>query len=164
MRRVMIEQSIDDVSSIDANDLLFRIHVGEVGKGLTDQQRRTLIGQWSAVRNVYGIRRDGASVFASVLRSGRHHQEAATGGPRLADVKRRHRIYPIRTLMNGRISKLIVRAGPPLVGWGFGNRNGDAAFGEAPQTSNFSATQGARRHQQHGLTHADLSFLIRAPP
>ncbi|HTR63561.1 MAG TPA: site-specific integrase [Candidatus Binataceae bacterium] len=53
MRRVMIEQSIDDVSSIDANDLLFRIHVGEVGKGLTDHQRRTLIGQWSAVRNVY---------------------------------------------------------------------------------------------------------------
>lgn len=34
MRRVMIEQSIEDVSSIDANDLLFRIHVGEVGKGL----------------------------------------------------------------------------------------------------------------------------------
>jgi hypothetical protein len=30
-----------------------RIHVGEVGKGLTDHQRRTLIGQWSAVRNVY---------------------------------------------------------------------------------------------------------------
>ena len=53
VRRVMIEQSIDDVSSIDANDLLFRIHVGEVGKGLTDHQRRTLIGQWSAVRNVY---------------------------------------------------------------------------------------------------------------
>ena len=53
MRRVMIEQSIEDVSSIDANDLLFRIHVGEVGKGLTDHQRRTLIGQWSAVRNVF---------------------------------------------------------------------------------------------------------------
>ena len=53
MRRVMIEQSIEDVSSIDANDLLFRIHVGEAGKGLTDHQRRTLIGQWSAVRNVY---------------------------------------------------------------------------------------------------------------
>ena len=53
MRRVMIEQGIGDVTSIDANDLLFRIHVGEVGKGLTDHQRRTLIGQWSAVRNVY---------------------------------------------------------------------------------------------------------------
>lgn len=53
MRRVMMEQSIGDVASIDANDLLFRIHVGEVGKGLTDHQRRTLIGQWSAVRNVY---------------------------------------------------------------------------------------------------------------
>jgi hypothetical protein len=43
MRRVMIEQSIEDVSSIDANDLLFRIR-GEVGKGLTDHQRRTLMG------------------------------------------------------------------------------------------------------------------------
>jgi hypothetical protein len=53
MRRVMIEQSVEDVTSIDANDLLFRIHVGEVGKGLTDHQRRTLIGEWSAVRNVY---------------------------------------------------------------------------------------------------------------
>jgi hypothetical protein len=53
MRRVMIEQTIGDVTSIDANDLLFRIHVGEVGKGLTDHQRRTLIGQWSAIRNVY---------------------------------------------------------------------------------------------------------------
>jgi hypothetical protein len=53
MRRVMIEQSIEDLTSIDANDLLFRIHVGEVGKGLTDHQRRTLIGQWSAIRNVY---------------------------------------------------------------------------------------------------------------
>jgi integrase len=52
MRRVMTEQSIQDVTSIDPNDLLFRIHVGEAGKGLTDHQRRTLIGQWSAVRNV----------------------------------------------------------------------------------------------------------------
>ena len=52
-RRVMTEQSIGDVTSIDANDLLFRIHIGEVGKGLTDHQRRTLIGQWSAVRNVF---------------------------------------------------------------------------------------------------------------
>jgi hypothetical protein len=53
MRRVMTEQSIQDVTSIDPNDLLFRIHVGEAGKGLTDHQRRTLIGQWSAVRNVF---------------------------------------------------------------------------------------------------------------
>ncbi|MCZ2074130.1 MAG: hypothetical protein LC130_03910, partial [Bryobacterales bacterium] len=53
MRRVMTEQSIEDVTLIDPNDLLFRIHVGEVGKGLTDHQRRTLIGQWSAVRNVF---------------------------------------------------------------------------------------------------------------
>ena len=52
-RRVMNEQSIEDVAAIDPNDLLFRIHVGEVGQGLTDHQRRTLIGQWSAVRNVF---------------------------------------------------------------------------------------------------------------
>jgi integrase len=53
MRRVMIEQSIDDVTSIDPNDLLFKIHVGEIGKGLTTYQRQTLISQWSAVRNVF---------------------------------------------------------------------------------------------------------------
>lgn len=53
MRRVMTEQAIENVASIDPNDLLFRIHVGEVGKGLTDHQRRTMIGQWSAVRNVF---------------------------------------------------------------------------------------------------------------
>ena len=53
MRRVMTEQSIQNVTSIDPNDLLFRIHVGEAGQGLTDHQRRTLIGQWSAVRNVF---------------------------------------------------------------------------------------------------------------
>ncbi len=53
MRRVMTEQSIEDLASIDANDLLFRIHVGELGKGLTNHQRRTLIGQWSAARNVF---------------------------------------------------------------------------------------------------------------
>jgi len=38
MRRVMIEQSIEHVTSIDANHL-FRIHVGEVGKRLS--KRRT---------------------------------------------------------------------------------------------------------------------------
>jgi integrase len=53
MRRVMNEQSIEDVASIDPNDLLFQVHVGEVGHGLTEHQRRTLIGQWSAVRNVF---------------------------------------------------------------------------------------------------------------
>jgi len=53
IRRVMNEQGIEDVTTINANDLLFRVHVGEVGKGLTDHQRRTLIGQWSAVRNVF---------------------------------------------------------------------------------------------------------------
>lgn len=53
MRRVMNEQGIEDVTTIDPNDLLFRVHVGEAGKGLTEHQRRTLIGQWSAVRNVF---------------------------------------------------------------------------------------------------------------
>ena len=53
MRRVMIEQSIEDVAGIDPNNLLFRVHVGEAGQGLTEHQRRTLIGQWSAVRNVF---------------------------------------------------------------------------------------------------------------
>jgi integrase len=53
MRRVMNEQSIEDVAGIDPNDLLFQVHVGEVGKGLTEHQRRTLIGQWNAVRNVF---------------------------------------------------------------------------------------------------------------
>ena len=53
MRRVMNEQSIEDVAGIDPNDLLFRVHVGQVGQGLTEHQRRTLIGQWSAVRNVF---------------------------------------------------------------------------------------------------------------
>ncbi len=53
LRRVMIEQSIEDITSVDANDLLFRIHVGEIGKGLSEHQRRTLLGQWSAVRNAF---------------------------------------------------------------------------------------------------------------
>ena len=35
MRRVMIEQSIKNVTAIDPNDLLFRIQKGEVGSGLT---------------------------------------------------------------------------------------------------------------------------------
>jgi hypothetical protein len=45
LRRVMIEQSIVDINSVDANDLLFRIHVGEIGKGLSEHQRRTFLGQ-----------------------------------------------------------------------------------------------------------------------
>ena len=53
LRRVMIEQSIVDINSVDANDLLFRIHVGEIGKGLSEHQRRTFLGQWSAVRNAF---------------------------------------------------------------------------------------------------------------
>src|SRR5271167_1229351 len=41
------------VTRFDANDLLFRIHVGEIGKGLSEHQRRTFLGQWSAVRNAF---------------------------------------------------------------------------------------------------------------
>ena len=52
IRRIMKEQRIEDVTTIDPNDLLFRVHVDEVGKGLTEHLRRALIGQWSAVRNV----------------------------------------------------------------------------------------------------------------
>ena len=49
----MVEQSIEDIAKVDANDLLFRIHVGEFGKGLTEHQRRMFIGQWSAIRNAF---------------------------------------------------------------------------------------------------------------
>src|SRR5260370_18234659 len=49
----MNEQSIEDVAAIDPNDLLFRVHVGEVGQGITDHQGRTIIGVWSAIRNVF---------------------------------------------------------------------------------------------------------------
>ena len=53
VRCVMVEQSIENIASVDANDFLFRIHVGEIGKGLTEHQRRTFLGQWSAVRNAF---------------------------------------------------------------------------------------------------------------
>ncbi len=53
MRHVMVEQSIDDITKVDANDLLFRIHVGEFGKGLSEHQRRTFLGQWSIIRNAF---------------------------------------------------------------------------------------------------------------
>lgn len=53
MRSVMVEQSIEDITKVDANDLLFRIHVGELGKGLSEHQRRTFLGQWSAIRNAF---------------------------------------------------------------------------------------------------------------
>ncbi len=53
IRSVMVEQSIEDITKVDANDLLFRIHVGELGKGLSEHQRRTFLGQWSAIRNAF---------------------------------------------------------------------------------------------------------------
>jgi hypothetical protein len=53
MRSVTVEQSIEDITKVDANDLLFRIHVGEFGKGLTEHQRRTFLGQWGSIRNAF---------------------------------------------------------------------------------------------------------------
>lgn len=53
LRRLMNEQRIEDVTAIDPNDLLFRVYTGEAGKGLTEDQRRTVISQWNMVRNVF---------------------------------------------------------------------------------------------------------------
>jgi hypothetical protein len=53
LRRLMNEQRIEDVTAIDPNDLLFRVYAGEAGKGLTEDQRRTVIYQWNMVRNVF---------------------------------------------------------------------------------------------------------------
>lgn len=47
VRVIMKENSIDDISDIDPNDLLFRVHRGEAGKALTEHQKKTLIGQWN---------------------------------------------------------------------------------------------------------------------
>jgi hypothetical protein len=53
LRQLMKEQRIEDVTAIDPNDLLFRVYAGEAGKGLTEDQRQTVISQWSVVRNVF---------------------------------------------------------------------------------------------------------------
>jgi hypothetical protein len=53
LRRLMNEQRIEDVTSINPDDLLFRVYAGEAGKGLTEDQRRTAISQWNAMRNVF---------------------------------------------------------------------------------------------------------------
>jgi integrase len=51
IRVIMTEQGIDDITTIDPNDLLFRIHRGEIGKALTEQQRKTLISYWNGLSN-----------------------------------------------------------------------------------------------------------------
>jgi len=53
VRCVMVEQSIENIASVDANDFLFRIHVGEIGTGSTAHQRRTFLGSCCAVRNAF---------------------------------------------------------------------------------------------------------------
>ena len=53
MRRVMIEQSIKNVTAIDPNDLLFRIQKGEVGSGLTSLARFAIFRHWTCVRNAF---------------------------------------------------------------------------------------------------------------
>lgn len=50
-RHVMTEQNIEEVCSIDPNDLLFRIHSGQAGKGLTRRQRQSVFVQWKVVQH-----------------------------------------------------------------------------------------------------------------
>jgi hypothetical protein len=52
-RHVMTEQNIDDVCSVDPNDLLFRIYSGAAGKGLTRAQRQSVFVQWKVVQHAF---------------------------------------------------------------------------------------------------------------
>jgi integrase len=52
-RHVMTEQIIEDVYSVDPNDLLFRIYSGEAGKGLTRRQRQSVFVQWKVVQHAF---------------------------------------------------------------------------------------------------------------
>jgi len=51
IRRLMAELSIQDVCSIDPDELLFAVYEGTLGTGLTEYQRSSLIGTWTVVRN-----------------------------------------------------------------------------------------------------------------
>jgi len=53
IRRVMVEQSIENVTTIDPDDLLFRIQTGEIGRGLTDQSRCAIFRYWTPIRNAF---------------------------------------------------------------------------------------------------------------
>jgi len=52
-RHVMTEQNIGDITSVDPNDLLFRIYSGQVAKGLTRRQRQSVFAQWKAVQHAF---------------------------------------------------------------------------------------------------------------
>jgi urease accessory protein UreF len=52
-RHVMTEQNIDDVCSVDPNELLFRIYAGHAGKGLTRRQRQSVFVQWKVVQHAF---------------------------------------------------------------------------------------------------------------
>lgn len=52
-RHVMTEQNIEDVCSVDPNDLLFRIYSGQAGKGLTRRQRQSVFVQWKVVQHAF---------------------------------------------------------------------------------------------------------------
>jgi integrase len=52
-RHVMTEQIIEEVCSVDPNDLLFRIHSGEAGQGLTRRQRQSVFVQWKVVQHAF---------------------------------------------------------------------------------------------------------------
>jgi len=52
-RHVMTEQNINDVCSVDPNDLLFRIYSGHAGKGLTRRQRQSVFVQWKVVQHSF---------------------------------------------------------------------------------------------------------------
>src|SRR5437868_1571419 len=52
-RHVMTEQNIGDITSVDPNDLLFRIYSGQVAKGLTRRQRQLVFAQWKVVQHAF---------------------------------------------------------------------------------------------------------------
>jgi hypothetical protein len=52
-RHVMTEQNIGDITSVDPNDLLFRIYSGQVAKGLTRRQRQSVFAQWKVVQHAF---------------------------------------------------------------------------------------------------------------
>ena len=49
----MTEQNIDDITSVDPNDMLFRIYSSQVAKGLTRRQRQSVFAQWKVVQHAF---------------------------------------------------------------------------------------------------------------
>src|SRR5579864_2473616 len=66
-RHVMTEQNIDDVCSVDPNDLLFRIYSSQAGKGLTRRQRQSVFVQWKVVQHAF-------EEYAERLSEGQHER------------------------------------------------------------------------------------------